>query len=533
MDILSLDATDQLQALAALRISARELLEASVARTDRLNPKLNAVVSRDLDRAYASARMIDERRARGETLGLLGGLPMTVKDTFDVEGLPASAGMKALLDRTAEDAAVVARVRSADAIVWGKTNTPVYASDWQTYNSLYGTTSNPWDLTRTPGGSSGGSAAAVAAGITALEIGADIGGSMRIPASFCGVFAHKPTYGLVSQRGLVPPPGIAADLDLAVVGPMARSARDLRLLLSIIGESPIPAQAPPAELKRLNVALWLDEPTFTVDADTKATVEAFARSLEATGAIVDQIACPVSAERLMYTYILLLYAIIGAELPCTQAAELTQLALAARDERLAGKLPPYVLYLRPFATTGRLPWRLAWEDRKTIEVFLYGGKFDFESLLGKSLRDGTPPLNVYAIGGSGGIGADKLSIGNEEWKALFTILAKWAHALVLCPFDRPGTRWEIDEILKNPELLAKTIFVLPPARRLWGRDLQASWEQSRRRLRERIPEFPPYCPGPLVFALRPADFALVTLNTGPLSLARLRDIVWISRRRVH
>jgi amidase len=138
MDILSLDATDQLQALAALQISARELLEASVARMDRLNPKLNAVVSRDLDRAYVSARMIDERRARGEILGLLGGLPMTMKDTFDVEGLPASAGIKALLDRTAEDAAVVARVRSAEAVVWGKTNTPVYASDWQTYNSVYG-----------------------------------------------------------------------------------------------------------------------------------------------------------------------------------------------------------------------------------------------------------------------------------------------------------------------------------------------------------------------------------------------------------
>jgi amidase len=113
----------------------------------------------------------------------------------------------------------------------------------------------------------------------------------------------------------VPPPGVAADLDLAVVGPMARSARDLRLLLSIISESPIPAQAPPAELKRLNVALWLDEPTFTVDADTKVTVEAFAKRLQATGAIVDEIACPVSAERLMSTYILLLYAIIGADLP--------------------------------------------------------------------------------------------------------------------------------------------------------------------------------------------------------------------------
>jgi amidase len=315
MDILSLDATGQLEELAALRISARELLGASVVRTDQLNPRLNAVVSRDLDRAYASARIIDERRARGESLGLLGGLPMTVKDTFDVEGLPASAGIKALRDRTVEDAAVVARVRSADAIVWGKTNTPVYAADWQTYNSLYGNTSNPWDLTRTPGGSSGGSAAAVAAGITALEIGTDIGGSLRIPASFCGVFAHKPTYGLVSQQGLVPPPGVAADLDLAVVGPMARSARDLRLLLSIIVEPSIPAQAPPAELKRLKVALWLDEPAFPLDPDIKATLDAFAQCLQNTGAIVDRIACPVSAERLLSTYTLLLYAIIGADLP--------------------------------------------------------------------------------------------------------------------------------------------------------------------------------------------------------------------------
>jgi amidase len=315
MDILSLDATDQLQALAALKISARELLEASVARMHQLNPKLKAVVSRDLDCAYATARLIDERRARGETLGLLGGLPMTVKDTFDVKGLPASAGIRALLDRTTEDAAVVARVRSADAIVWGKTNTPVYASDWQTYNSLYGTTSNPWDLTRTPGGSSGGSAAAVAAGITALEIGADIGGSLRIPASFCGVFAHKPTYGLVSQQGLVPPPGVAADLDLAVVGPIARSARDLRLLLSIIGGSSIHSQAPPAELKRLKVALWLDEPAFPLDPDVKATLDTFAQRLQNTGVIVDRIACPVSAERLLSTYTLLLYAIIGADLP--------------------------------------------------------------------------------------------------------------------------------------------------------------------------------------------------------------------------
>src|SRR5262245_52426004 len=143
---------------------------------------------------------------------------------------------------------------------------------------------------------------------------------MRVPASFCGVFAHKPTYGLVSQRGLVPPPGFAADLDLAVVGPMARSARDLRLLLSIIAESPIPAQAPPAKLKGLKVALWLDEPTFTLDADTKAVLEAFARRLQVPGAIVDHVACPVSVEQLMSTYVLLLFAITGADLPGPSAA---------------------------------------------------------------------------------------------------------------------------------------------------------------------------------------------------------------------
>ena len=159
---------------------------------------------------------------------------------------------------------------------------------------------------------------------------------MRVPASFCGVFAHKPTYGLVSQRGLVPPPGVVADLDLAVVGPMARSARDLRLLLSIIGESPIPAPAPPAELKRLKVALWLDEPAFPLDPDTKATLEAFARRLQATGAIVDRIACPVSAERLMSTYILLLYAIIGATLPWAERGLYELLRRPAKIARAMG-----------------------------------------------------------------------------------------------------------------------------------------------------------------------------------------------------
>jgi amidase len=298
-DVLSLDATAQLQALATRRISARELLEASVARTNRLNPKLNAVVSRDLDHAYTSARLVDDRRARGESLGLLAGLPMTVKDALDVAGLPASAGIESLLHRTATDAAVVSRVRAEGAIIWGKTNTPVKAADWQTYNALYGTTNNPWNLELTPGGSSGGSAAALAAGLTALEVGADIAGSLRVPASFCGVFAHKPTYGIVPQAGLIPPPGFAAE-QLAVVGPMSSSARDLRLLLSILADAPIPADEPRVELKGLKVALWLEEPTFAVDTEVKAISNAFAAQLAAAGAMVETGADLYSGQRYLY-----------------------------------------------------------------------------------------------------------------------------------------------------------------------------------------------------------------------------------------
>ena len=338
-DILSLDATAQLQALATRRISARELLQASVALTDRLNPKLNAVVSRDLDCAYASARLIDDRRARGESVGLLAGLPMTVKDALDVAGLPASAGIESLLHRTATDAAVVSRVRAEGAIVWGKTNTPVNAADWQTYNALYGTTNNPWDLERTPGGSSGGSAAALAAGLTALEIGADIAGSLRVPASFCGVFAHKPTFGIVSQRGLVPPPAFAAELDLAVVGPMARSARDLHLLLSIIADTPIPTEARPVELNGLKVAIWLEEPAFAIDAEAKAVINAFAEQLAAAGAVVERVQSPVDAEQLMFAYTTLLFALTGANMPSSQRRLYEVLRGPAKIARVMGAKP--------------------------------------------------------------------------------------------------------------------------------------------------------------------------------------------------
>jgi len=315
-DLLKLDATDQLSALAARRVSALELLEASLSRQQQVHGQLNAVVATSLERALEHARAIDERRVKGEPMGPLTGLPMTIKDTLDVVGLPASSGLEALRRRVAEDADVVRNVRDAGAVIWGKTNVPVMAGDWQSFNRLYGTTNNPWDVTRTPGGSSGGAATALAAGITALEVGSDIGGSLRVPANFCGVFSHKPTWGLVSQHGHVPPsPGSWSERDLNVVGPMARSARDLRLLLSVIENGPLGAKAPPADLKAARIGLWLDEPSFPLDPEVRAVIESFAAELTAAGAEVVPIKTPVHAPTLMGAYQTLLGAVLGEDMP--------------------------------------------------------------------------------------------------------------------------------------------------------------------------------------------------------------------------
>jgi len=315
-ELLKRDATDQLAALSSKRVSSLELLKASLARHEQTHVRLNAVVAVDLERALERARAIDELRARGETLGVLAGLPMTVKDTLDVVGMPASSGLRHLRIRQAEDAATVRHARHAGAVIWGKTNTPVMAGDWQTFNALYGTTNNPWDGTRTTGGSSGGAAAALAAGVSALEIGSDIGGSLRIPASFCGVFSHKPTWGLVDQHGHVPPsPGSWSERDLNVVGPMARSARDLRLLLSVIEGGRMAAKAAPADLKEARIALWLDEASFPLDGQVRSAIEGFAGELSAAGAEVTPIPSPVHMPSLMGAYQVLLGAVLGEDMP--------------------------------------------------------------------------------------------------------------------------------------------------------------------------------------------------------------------------
>jgi amidase len=378
-DVLARDATEQLAALATRRVSAVELLKAELARHDEVHGRINAVVAAGLERAMEHAAAIDDLRMRSEPLGPLAGLPMTVKDTFDVVGLPASSGLKHLRARQALDAAAVKQAKQAGAVIWGKTNTPVLAGDWQTFNSLYGTTNNPWDLGRTTGGSSGGAAAALAAGVTALEIGSDIGGSLRVPASFCGVYSHKPTWGLVDQRGQVPPsPGSWSERDLNVVGPMARSARDLRLLLSVLEGGLLAPRAPPASLKEARIALWLDEPSFPLDPEVRAAIESFAAELSAAGVEVTPIASPLHMPTLMAAYRTLLGGIIGEDMPDKTIRALTRLRGLARWQVDRGAEPASNAAMTLAYTATHREWMAADAVRNRLrheigEVF---GRFD-------------------------------------------------------------------------------------------------------------------------------------------------------------
>jgi amidase len=306
-----LGAGELLVELAARRVSARELLDAHLDRHRTQHTALNAVVATDPDRAYAEARRVDDARVRNEPLGSLAGLPMTVKDGYDVTGMPAVCGVPALAGRPREcaDADVVAAIRTAGAVVWGKTNVPLMLGDMQTYNEVYGTTNNPHDLTRTSGGSSGGAAAALAGGITPLEIGSDTGGSLRHPANFCGVYALKTTWGQLSLRGQVPPgPGTYTPMDLGVAGPMARGVADLRLLYRVLRRSAASDSAPPdrppdsVRRGRYRVALWVDEPEFALDREVRVAVERAGALLGEQGVTVEVASPPLEAARLMDCY---------------------------------------------------------------------------------------------------------------------------------------------------------------------------------------------------------------------------------------
>lgn len=264
-------------------ISSRELLEHYLGRVERLNPSLNAVVTLDVEGARQAADDADAALARGEVNGPLHGVPMSIKDTYETAGMRTTCGVKAWDHVPDRDAEAVRRLREAGAVIFGKTNTPTLAGDWQTYNPIFGTTNNPWDTTRTTGGSSGGAAAAVATGMTALELGSDIAGSIRVPSNWCGTCGHKPSWGIVSQSGHLPPaPGSLADTDLGVMGPMARDVDDLAMALDVLAGPSGHAAAgwrlelPAARantLSELRLAAWLDDPAYPVEDDVQSVLE--------------------------------------------------------------------------------------------------------------------------------------------------------------------------------------------------------------------------------------------------------------------
>ena len=268
-------ALEQSRLLRARKISATELLQECLNQYANHNDRINAVVVTQIEAARKAAAAADRRLKKGKALSLFDGLPMTLKESFDWVGTPSTWGDPALKDNYPKrNAVALQRLEDAGAMAYGKTNVPFHLADWQSFNAIYGTTNNPWDVTRTPGGSSGGAAAALATGMSTIEIGSDIGASIRNPAHYCGVFGHKPTYGVVPYRGHLMPGSVSIS-DITVAGPMARSARDLTAMMGLLaGTEGIEARglqarlpkAPQKSFKDFRVAIKLTSPVSEVDA---------------------------------------------------------------------------------------------------------------------------------------------------------------------------------------------------------------------------------------------------------------------------
>src|SRR5512133_3029032 len=269
MGIIFVSTMQLAAAIRARDVSAVEALEARLAQIERHNPALNAVVTIDAERARERARQADEALSRGVVWGPLHGVPFTLKDAHSTAGVRTTTGFPPLDHVPQEDGTVAARLKAAGGVLIGKTNVAAMLADFQTSNSIFGRTNNPWNVERTPGGSSGGAAAALAAGMTPFEIGSDLSGSIRIPAHFCGLFALKPTEQRVSLDGMIPglPPPRSVRI-MSCIGPIARSVEDLALLFPIIAGpdgrdtevEPVPVgEVPDLRIKDLRIAL---APTF-------------------------------------------------------------------------------------------------------------------------------------------------------------------------------------------------------------------------------------------------------------------------------
>jgi amidase len=367
-------------------VSSRELLEHYLARVERLNSPLNAVVTVDADSALKAADAADAAIARGDAVGPLHGVPMTVKDTYLTAGMRTTCGLPAWDHIPEDDAEAVRRLRAAGAVIFGKTNTPTLAGDWQTYNAIFGATNNPWDTTRSTGGSSGGAAAAVATGMTGLELGSDIGGSIRFPSNWCGVCGHKPTWGIVPQYGHLPPaPGTLASTDLTVVGPLARDVADLELALGVLagpaGHASVGwrLEMPPPRattLGDLRLALWLDDPAYPVDTEVGDVLASAAGALRAGGARMVDARPDVVLPDVVRLYQQFLYPILLSTMGKRSFDNMVKLAgsLAEDDER------PLARTAR-FATQRYRDWVFANEKREVLRALMAAFFSDVDALL--------------------------------------------------------------------------------------------------------------------------------------------------------
>lgn len=340
-DLAKLGARATAEAVRAGNISALEACDAAIARIEALDGPINAVVVRDFERARATARRIDQTKTAGDPRRLLG-VPMTVKESNDVEGLPSTWGFEMFANVDApRDAVVVKRLKAEGAVIVGKTNVPVALADWQSENPVYGRTLNPHDPTRSPGGSSGGAAAALATGMVPLEIGSDIGGSIRKPSHMCGVFGHKPSYGIVPLRGHGFPGTDGLDVPLAVVGPMARNVGDLIEALDIIAGPETPGyklDLPPARHGRLTdfrVRVIRAMPGVPIDSDTSAALDGFLAGLDKAGVrVTDSAEGYPDLARMNEAYVRMLMTVISRGTP--QAAPMNAHDwMALQDDQLS------------------------------------------------------------------------------------------------------------------------------------------------------------------------------------------------------
>jgi amidase len=381
-----LDFASALQAADAIRrkrVSSVELTRRVFERIDCYGPALNAFVYQTREEALASARKADEALARGKGLGPLHGVPVHVKESFGVAGRPCTWGLEAFrASKAPRDSEVVSRLAGAGAVLVGATNVPENLSDWQSFNRIYGTTNSPWDNRLTPGGSSGGSAAALAAGLGYLSVGSDIGGSIRVPAHFCGVYGHKPTLDLVSEQGQLPggvwgPPGFSTLL--AVAGPMARSASDLLAALKVLGGPSGPDtkawrwELPPSRGRSLTdfrVGYVLDDPIAPVTREVRAVLEPVIATLERSGARMRP-GWPTNVRpaELFENYLFHLIAFLESAAP-PEARE------ALRKQPPESVTPPNGSSLRSFSdwqqeNHRRLAFRAQWQAYfQEVDVFL-------------------------------------------------------------------------------------------------------------------------------------------------------------------